>query len=151
MKVQFELIQPVKAAATAALLSSLQPTEPAVVLSALRQHTEPPSLDRRLKAELPDVGEPPPVETLLAHLEAENMQKEIDGKFDCYTSVTAFLEEQLSNVVLKGDFFSSFFPLSVAESVIFLHLRLRAKFGSGLYFITCCFFCFFPQPKIGYS
>ena len=145
MKVQFELIQPVKAAATAALLSSLQPTEPAVVLSALRQHTEPPSLDRRLKAELPDVGEPPPVETLLAHLEAENMQKEIDGKFDCYTS------EQLSNFVLKGDFFSSFFPLSVAESVIFLHLRLRAKFGSGLYFITCCFFCFSPQPKIGYS
>lgn len=79
VKVQFELIQPGKAAATAALLSSLQPAEPAAVLSTLRP-AEPPSLERScVKAELPDVGEPPPVETLLAHLEAENMQKEIDA------------------------------------------------------------------------
>ncbi len=66
MKVQFEVIGPVKAAA---LLCSLEPAA-----------SVPPDQERRVKVELPDVGEPPPVETLLAHLEAENMQKEIDGK-----------------------------------------------------------------------
>jgi hypothetical protein len=66
VKVQFEVIGPVKAAA---LLCSLEPAA-----------SVPPDQERRVKVELPDVGEPPPVETLLAHLEAENMQKEIDGK-----------------------------------------------------------------------
>jgi hypothetical protein len=65
VKVQFEVIGPVKAAA---LLCSLEPAA-----------SVPPDQERRVKVELPDVGEPPPVETLLAHLEAENMQKEIDG------------------------------------------------------------------------
>ena len=144
MKVQFELIQPVKAAATAALLSSLQPTEPAVVLSALRQHTEPPSLDRRLKAELPDVGEPPPVETLLAHLEAENMQKEIDGKFDCYTSVTAFLEEHLRYVVLKGDFFFFFFSTERCRIRNFFTFAAPGEIRLRLVLNNMLFFLFFP-------
>jgi hypothetical protein len=96
--VQFELIQPIKSAATAALLSSLQPAEPTAVLSALRP-AELPTRDRRLKVELPDVGEPPPVETLLAHLEAENMQKEIDGKLSYHrtSAGTLILSRTSSN------------------------------------------------------
>ncbi len=79
MKVQFEVIGPVKAAA---LLCSLEPAA-----------SVPPDQERRVKVELPDVGEPPPVETLLAHLEAENMQKEIDGKENSVMRIRGILAQ----------------------------------------------------------
>jgi hypothetical protein len=79
VKVQFEVIGPVKAAA---LLCSLEPAA-----------SVPPDQERRVKVELPDVGEPPPVETLLAHLEAENMQKEIDGKKNLVMRIRGILAQ----------------------------------------------------------